>query len=286
MLIESLESRKVLAASFSIDGSILNITGTENQDFIALGVSPDGTQFDLNFYIHGDLVVQKNFLPIKEFTLITADLGGGADTFIMGEVPIPALILGGPGYDSLSGGQGHDTLAGQGGDDYLFGREGNDSLLGGVGADIQLGGRNDDFILALSDTTGDDTISGGLGEDTVDYRLVLDEVYVHIGNDLPDPNEDDFIFGDVENIFGSPQNDTIINGTNRGMRIDGRAGNDSLTGGSGDDTLVGGFGQDVLTGNKGTDVLDAADGEADILNGGTDADEVTDDLLLDARADI
>jgi hypothetical protein len=71
-------------------------------------------------------------------------------------------------------------------------------------------------------------------------------------------------------------NDVITAGTvTRSMRLDGGAGDDSITGGSGNDTLIGGKGNDVLTGGAGNDLLTggagtntfyAGDGVADTLD--------------------
>jgi hypothetical protein len=280
-MIESLENRRMLTATYEVDGTVLRITGTPNRDDLAFGLSPDGTQVDVNVFEDGALVAQESF-SVNQFSLISARLGDGADTIIMGEVTIPIIVRGERGNDSLSGGFGNDTLLGGGGEDYLFGREGDDSLVGGLQADLMLGGRNNDVIFPFSDLLSDDTIAGGFGSDTIDYALVPDQAFVNIGTDLPDPGEDDRIFGDVEIVLGSPQNDTFINGTRRGMRIDGRAGDDTLTGGSGNDTLVGGPGADNLAGKGGQDRIEAADGVSDIVDGGRDSDTGVVDTGLDA----
>ncbi|GEM_PF-3883816 len=280
-MIENLESRRLLTATYEVDGTVLRITGTANRDDLAFGLSPDGLHVDVNVFENGVLVTQESF-PVGRFTLISARLGDGADTFIAGEIPVPVIVRGERGPDSLSGGAGNDTFSGGGGDDYIFGREGDDSITGGLQADLLLGGRNNDTIVAFSDLLTDDTIAGGQGTDTVDYSTVSDNVFVNVGTDLPDPAEDDRIFGDVEVLLGSAQNDTLINGTRRGMIIDGRAGADTLTGGSGNDMLIGGAGADSLLGKGGRDSLEAADSASDAIDGGRDSDTGTIDSGLDA----
>lgn len=54
------------------------------------------------------------------------------------------------------------------GDDTLTGGEGNDAIVGGVGDDTISGGDGDDYIIAGAD---DDTITGGAGEDTFVYMV-------------------------------------------------------------------------------------------------------------------
>jgi len=70
-----------------------------------------------------------------------------------------ALILGGPGNDSLSGGggddcilggAGNDTLSGQGGDDVLIGGDGFDILSGGGGTDECYGGLGIDLFFSCN----------------------------------------------------------------------------------------------------------------------------------------
>lgn len=283
-MIETLERRSLLAAATvtiiqTTDGSILQIFGTAKRDFISFGLSPDGTLFDYSIALgdgSGEVISQRNN-SVADFKLISASLGDGADTLIMGELPIPLFARGGRGPDSISGGFGNDTMLGDGSNDYLFGREGNDSIVGGLQDDLMLGGRNDDVLFPNSTLSNDDTVSGGQGRDTVDYSTVTDNVTVNLNNDLPNPSEDDFIIGDVEVILGSPQNDTITNGTRRGMVIDGRGGNDTLTGGSGNDTITGGAGVDVINAVGGRDSIIADDGEIDTINGGRDSDTVTGD---------
>ena len=93
-----------------------------------------------------------------------------------------------------------------------------------------------------------------------------------IGALQPAFNESDKIYGDINEVIGSPFDDDIVNATKRGMRIDGGAGNDTLTGGSGNDTLIGGTGNNLLQGKGGNDLLSVGTGSSDTLDGGSGTD--------------
>jgi len=76
-------------------------------------------------------------------TLIVLD-GGAGDDYLSAD----AVLLGGPGNDTLVGGAGDDTLNGGDGDDTMVGRGGNDTYDGGAGFDTIL----------VEGTPGNDTI--------------------------------------------------------------------------------------------------------------------------------
>jgi hypothetical protein len=99
-------------------------------------------------------------------------------------VPMPTLIDGGAGNDSLLGGAGNDTVTGGAGDDFLNGGAGTDSLTGGIGSDrfdvglsdTAVGGDDrDTFTLTMTDGgTGNFTVDGssGIGS-TADFDTLL-----------------------------------------------------------------------------------------------------------------
>ena len=66
-------------------------------------------------------------------------------------------------------------------------------------------------------------------------------------------------FFDIENVFGSNHNDTLI-GEGRANDLHGHAGNDILKGGGGVDRLFGDAGDDILQGGTGGDALDGGAG--------------------------
>jgi hypothetical protein len=90
---------------------------------------------------------------------VSADLGGGGDTFnIDNSVSIPLALAGNDGNDTLNGGGGNDVLAGG---------AGNDTLTGNGGTDEYFGGDGDDRIFASGDGLAE-RISCGNGSDTAD----------------------------------------------------------------------------------------------------------------------
>ncbi len=186
------------------------------------------------------------------------------------------LVEGGNGNDVLLGGTGDDRLYGNDGDDYLAGGEGNDHT--GVGAGLYGGAGNDTLVqnLSRSDTfgeDGDDTfimaedggamdlVDGGNGSDTITYERFAAGVTLNLAN----PHVQGGIWrnvlgdqvGNVENVTGSRQNDSIT-GDSTANVLRGLAGDDVLNGGDGNDTLEGGAGKDTLNGGTGTDTLSYA----------------------------
>ncbi|WP_112310107.1 calcium-binding protein [Pseudogemmobacter bohemicus] len=110
-------------------------------------------------------------------------------------------------------------------------------------------GGNDVFI---GNPVRAETFNGGEGVDTVDFRnggsviVALDLSRAGSGQALGDT------YFNVENIFGSKQND-IIAGNNLNNVLTGEDGNDWLHGRGGNDLLRGGPGADTLAGGAGND---------------------------------
>lgn len=142
----------------------------------------------------------------------------------------------------LKGGLGHDVLSGGRGSDSLEGGNGNDTLLPGAGNGVA------------------DTINGGAGFDTVDYRDALSGVTVDLqlasgpftraGGAFRD------VITDVENVVGSAFDDSL------------RAASVSFAsafGGSGNDVILGNNAAtyDRLRGDDGFDQLIGSGGEED-----------------------
>ncbi|HEX8122395.1 MAG TPA: calcium-binding protein [Solirubrobacteraceae bacterium] len=161
-------------------------------------------------------------------------------------------------------GQGDDTITGGGGNEQFFTGDGEDLINAGAG---------DDFIDGQG---GADTVSGGsngAGGDTVTYesraasvRVTPDGIAANDG----EANELDNLAGDVENIFGGFNSDSIT-GNASANTLNGGPGDDTLEGLGGNDTLFGGFGQDVLDGGANNDTLTGNAGD-DTLDGGADGD--------------
>jgi Ca2+-binding RTX toxin-like protein len=158
---------------------------------------------------------------------------------------------------------GADTLQGGGGDDNMNAGDGADTLDGGDGADTLTGGLDADDI------------SGGAGGDLADYSDRSAPVTVTINDVANDGGsggaEGDNVRTDVENLRGTPDNDTLT-GSTGDNRIDGGAGNDTINGIGGDDELFGDFQFD--TGSGGNDTLNGGNGD-DRFFGGRGADDMT-----------
>ena len=114
---------------------------------------------------------------------------------------------------------------------YIFGGDGNDTITGGSGNDTIYGNFGDDFIIGGA---GNDSILGGLGADLLSGQS---------GNDR---------------IFGGDESDTIYGGAGNDY-IEGKGKADTLYGGGGNDTILGGAGSDLIYGEAGDDWIYVGD---------------------------
>jgi Ca2+-binding RTX toxin-like protein len=206
-MIESLESRRLLSASF-VDG-VLRIEGTSAGDKIELSATETPTQSIAHLVINGN-----------DMTDVFPDAGGGTGV----ELPSRIVIRGRGGGDRISvlfttyrprmtifGDSGDEKItltatraevrAGPGDDqvrsfntvgDSLFGGDGDDELLfsplstvgsfadGGKGNDTITGAAGDDLLRGgpgkdrISGDDGDDLLDGGPGADIVNGGLGTD----------------------------------------------------------------------------------------------------------------
>ena len=173
----------------------------------------------------------------------------------------------------------------------LTGTNGDDYFRGTMFADEIFGLRGNDTIVA---SQGADTIDGGDDIDSVHY-FETNAGFLHtIGGAIDIDLERSVQFGglaegdvliDIENIFGSIENDTI-RGDGEANRFLGYGGDDFLEGGGGADVLEGDAtnfpiavaglgvpGNDHLDGEAGDDILFGNEGN-DTLLGGLDHDEL------------
>ncbi|MFL5119408.1 MAG: hypothetical protein ACJ8C8_02945 [Microvirga sp.] len=181
--------------------------------------------------------------------LVGEPFGGGFDT-VRSSLPayvladgLEALILD-PGATWAIGNAGDNTLTGNGISNYLIGYGGNDSLTG-VGGDAS-----------------NDTMIGGLGDDTYHLDSAGDQAIENPGEGsdiivseapsytLPSNVEAMFLGGAGVWGFGNESDNTLAGGT-RGNFLFGRGGNDYLNGGGGADYLEGGAGADVFLFTRG-----------------------------------
>lgn len=114
-------------------------------------------------------------------------------------------------------------------------------------------------LLAGNDITrpgrGADTVDGGAGIDMVSYADSIVGVRVDLlSNTGTGGFADGDTYIDIENVFGSNQNDVLL-GNGGVNRLSGGANNDTLFGRGGNDTLFGGQGNDRLDGGAGDDAM-------------------------------
>jgi len=102
--------------------------------------------------------------------------------------------------------------------------------------------------------------------------------YVHVQR-----YEDGHAVANLHSLAGDANANTIVFTGPEAVKLDGGAGNDTLTGGAGADVLVGGAGADKLAGGAGNDtyVADALDTIVEAAGGGTDTVQIAADYTLD-----
>jgi Ca2+-binding RTX toxin-like protein len=108
----------------------------------------------------------------------------------------------------------------------------------------------------------------GDGEDTVTYVASAQPVTVTLDGVANDgaTGENDYVRADVEDVFGSPGDDTLTGNDGPNVIVGGFEGNDSL---------IGGGGHDDLSGRRGDDSIDADDGVSDRVVCGDGVDSAT-----------
>lgn len=199
--VESLESRKLLAASLAADGT-LNITGTAAADYIA--VAWDATRGKIKV-VEGTKITLFSATAVKK---VNAKLGAGADTYDGLHAARPQVVDAEAGNDTVSGGasadfltggldldrvignDGDDSVYGSGGKDTLYGNNGKDRIDGGSGNDAIYGGAHDDRMFGgegadiyFGDGGNDSFYSNGVYSDTINGGSGTDSAYAD-GNDV------------------------------------------------------------------------------------------------------
>jgi hypothetical protein len=171
------------------------------------------------------------------------NMGAGNDIAASG-----GTLSGGAGNDDLKGGDGADTLDGGDGRDKVDGRAGADLVRGGTGRDVLLGGPDTDVI------------EGGSDFDTASFEDHGAAVTASLDGQANDGQlgENDRIASDVENLIGSPGDDTL----------NGDAGPNDIDGGEGGDVINPGGGPDFVDGGPGNDRISARDGAQDRIGCG------------------
>ena len=147
--------------------------------------------------------------------------------------------------------------------------DGDNTISGGVGQDIVFGGAGSDSLFGRA---GSDRLDGGSGDDTVSGGSGNDRVYGGSGNDRASGGSG------ADKVYGGSGHDQIY-GDAGSDRLYGDTGNDRLSGGSGHDIIMGGSGRDTISGGSGDDRIYGGLG-ADVLNGGAGRDSFVFDTKL------
>ncbi len=230
--------------------------------------------------------------------------GGSGNDLIFGGIDEDSII-GGSGDDDLRGGEGADTINGGDGSDTVFGQQDND-VIDTSGGDNPLPDVDYPGIYgADTDPENDrDSVSGGLGDDTITTGDDADTITGDDGNDVIDAGVDDDLVDagrGNDTVLGSEGDDTIDGGLGNDLIYGGLAGTldlvelpdavdlrpdnnrDSLLGGDGNDTIFGRDDDDTIDGGAGNDLIDGGIDEDSVL-GGTGNDTVTGSQGADTAA--
>lgn len=193
--------------------------------------------------------------------------GGGNDTVYAGAGD--DFVSGGDGDDIIYGQDGDDILYGDAGADRIEGGAGRDMIWGGEGDDIVLAGPGDDFV---DGGAGADRISGESGNDTILDGQGADNIDAGQGDDivlLADDTDIDTVTGGLgHDTLSFAQNSSGIQidiaagtATNKAGTIDLFTQFEAFVGGGGDDHFKAGSQNAELTGGAGRDVFEFARSE-------------------------
>lgn len=225
------------------DGDDRLLGGADNDTLVG-GAGSDGFQAGSG----DDLLVIDGFDAQANI-----DGGDGTDTVLIEDTFGVSLdagaahverVIGGDGADRLrNGGVMAVTFEGGAGNDTLSGGSGNDTLVGGAGSDVLKGGAGDDrLIIDAADLAIN--IDGGDGRDTLEVAtgsagVTIDAAVAH-----------------VELLLGGEGNDTFTNTGSSGVTLKGGAGRDVLKGGGGDDLIIADGDDQIMQGGSGRDTLE------------------------------
>lgn len=293
----------------SINAVVLNLG---NGDSINVGTVNALTIQQLKF-ADSSIVNLSDFLSQKSLT----EVGTSGSDVLYGSSSLKYsdTLISGAGNDLLIGGLGSDTYVFNLGDgiDNIFDTGSRDVAQGsginvlrfgaGITADmisVQLDGEFGDVTLDLGG--GDSIAIGRIDLNTNDLNgvsiqqlqftdgatITPFELIAPKGLDVIGGDEGDVLQGAAnwanrmqggagdDSLSGGSVNDTLDGGDGND-RLDGGLGNDTLNGGAGNDQLVGGYGNDVLTGGAGSDTLFGGEGgDVYIFNQGDGTDLIAD----------
>jgi Ca2+-binding RTX toxin-like protein len=136
-------SARAVVAGSRLNGTVLEIYGTERADTLSIGLVNDTTA-----KVQGSFISGTKIYDLVWVDQIRVVLGGGDDRAAMAAgLRKPALFDGGAGRDVITGGGGPNILIGGDGNDQLTGGSGRDLIIGGRGADKLTGGGGEDILI-------------------------------------------------------------------------------------------------------------------------------------------
>jgi Ca2+-binding RTX toxin-like protein len=211
----------------------------------------------------------------------------GSDEFIR--------ITGDSSSESVVGSSVRDLIEVKAGNDTVDAGAGNDTIIATSGLNNLDGGADDDLFELSGDAFLNQTIVGGLGNDTIDFStsaggssalvtgIDLDGGYS--ANGAPASGS----WSGLEGAVGFTGNRNDITGNGSDNALTGGGLGDTIDGGNGVDTIMGLGGDDSLLGGNGIDSIDGGAGD-DTINGGSGKDELSgglgDDVFQIINADF
>ncbi|HEX8629418.1 MAG TPA: hypothetical protein VF755_14735 [Catenuloplanes sp.] len=234
---------------------------------------------------HLTISTSGGFVVFQEFSGNTLFSSGGCTNLTATKVQCPAarirlidIYLGRFDDQIFSSATIATNVTAGAGNDVIHTGSGGGTIIPGEGRDAVVGGLGNEFII---DGPGADRYSGGNGRDIVSYQQATAGVVVSKNSTADDgrPGEGDDVRDDVDIVYGSPFNDTLVGGAGIDV-FHGLGGNDIVNGGAGNDSVAGGDGADTLRGEAGNDVLEGIDGAIgnDNLAGGAGTDKCSGDF--------
>lgn len=116
MTVQALQARELMAADFAWDGDVLQVSGSESDDFISVQTSDLGTQVVTD----DTFISEVDGRSIDSASSIEVFGGGGNDRLLSYRSPVPVSLLGGSGNDFLYSDTASDVIEGGEGNDWAF----------------------------------------------------------------------------------------------------------------------------------------------------------------------
>ncbi len=151
-LIGGADSDRYVLNDNALNNVVIEASGGGDNDVIQTSLG-DGTTAQFVLPNHVEIL---RYTSSNNFT----GIGNSGDNFIYGNA----------GNDTLRGGSGDDHLFGGAGNDTLLGEAGNDTFIVGVDSRLVIGSVPDESAGSIDDYSGDTSVSGGSGIDTLQFQ--------------------------------------------------------------------------------------------------------------------